>query len=167
MPYTPGGYNDNPYGPPASGDPGTGRDYDLWADARDRLEATGAFDLVAVGRPDERARPAVEAAACWVVPLDDDEMDIDPDLTMVGCRFGLVIEARAEDVESRADTLDRLKNVAKNALNGQSLAGISLPGRTRVCKAAHGRRRHPTAPMELTVEAPYFDPYAGLSDVDD
>jgi hypothetical protein len=167
MPYDPAGYGENPYGPSASGDPGTGRDYDLWADARDRLEATGAFDLVVIGRPDERARSAVEAAACWVVPLDDDELDIDPDLVLVGCRFSLVVEVRAEDVEARADALDRLKNVAKNALNGQSLAGISLPGRTRVRRASHGPRKHPTAPLELTVEAPYFDPYAGLSDTDD
>lgn len=143
--------------------PDPARDYSIFCAIAAALEATGEFRAVVVGeKPDvSRTQFGAQATPAAVVsPLsfrepgtwDDfgDESSERTGQTMV------TLVARSADESERIDLLDRLAQVAANAINGQRLAGITLPGKTRVAAGNYLPAADPEKHLILTVEWSYL-----------
>lgn len=113
------------------------RDWDILDDIVARLKACGAFDGVhASDLPETRGRGADRKALAIVAPDSWDESEgwDDPDepqwLRKVD--WTLTVIARAEDPRSRDRHADRLLQAACVALDFKCLAGVTLPGLTKI-----------------------------------
>ena len=138
-----------------------GRDDLILLDAVARLEATGAFGAVQLvhADPREQALPASEAAVAWVYleSWSEADEDSDADLTLRDLRFAVFVACREQEPCRRARELGRLAAVACNAINGRSLAGLTLPARTRLAQGAAGRgAAHPQAATRHAGRAAYW-----------
>jgi hypothetical protein len=112
------------------------RDRDVRNAIHDCLLATGAFDGVWIwGLPEDYGAGASQLAAAAIEPessVQDDRWDSPP-------RGGLVVTSRVtitflqrnDDPQTRDEAAELLLDSAADALNGQSLAGLTLPGLTR------------------------------------
>ncbi len=115
------------------------RDFDVISAARDALAATGEFDGVYPGGlPEEEGATAGDTYAAYLAVRDwdeptefaDDEFSADSGCRRV--RYRLTLAVRRDDREERDRDLDRLFGVAANALDGVSLADLTLPRLTRL-----------------------------------
>jgi hypothetical protein len=68
----------------------------------------------------------------------------------------LTLFVRQSDPESRDREADRLANVAQNVLDGQSLAGITLPGLTKIRRGRWERSPAPERRLVLMGEFTYL-----------
>jgi len=98
------------------------------------LTASGAFDAVSLtGLPSSTAASAY--AAAFIEPVSstqDDRWDSQPDGGLVvTSTVRLTLAYRAEDPQLRDEAAELLLDTAADALNGQNLAGLTLPGLTR------------------------------------
>lgn len=112
------------------------RDRDVRNAIQAALMASGAFDGVWIwGLPENYGTGSSQLAAAAIEPSDssqDDQWD-------GGAETGLVITSRViltlfyrnEDPQLRDEGAELLFDTAANALNGQSLAGLTLPDMTR------------------------------------
>ena len=99
------------------------------------LRATDEFqDVTTSGLPEDVGRSAesyrhasLELTGFEETPYGTDHTYV-PRLRTV--TFVLTIGVRDQDSDVRDDELDRLGNIAKNAINGQSLAGANYPALT-------------------------------------
>ena len=66
---------------------------------------------------------------------------------LVTSRVTITLYARAEDPQIRDEAVELLLDITANALNGESLAGLTLPGLTRVLQW----RWEKPAPPERTI----------------
>jgi hypothetical protein len=137
------------------------RDWDVLSDIRDRLIATGAFDGVHLsGLPAEYGRSAGETrmAVCTLSGWDDaDDWDDAEDVSIPrAVAWTLTLFVRQSDPESRDREADRLANVAQNVLDGQSLAGITLPGLTKIRRGRWERSPAPERRLVLMGEFTYL-----------
>jgi len=154
-------------GPSTPPDPSTiapYRDADIYDDIIARLNATGEFTYV---DSFEAGGPESSADATWlatVVPGDAEDIDLfDPiviDRHGVGTITISVIET---DPRTRWRKLEELANVARNALNGKSLADLTFPALTMVRHHSTGKPMSPGQPIVLDIEYTYqlegFDSY--------
>lgn len=137
-------------GPPllsADADPGPAeaRDDDIYADIRARLEALGVFSAVDVFEPGGPEASADADYLATVLPGDtEDTDDVDAVAIVRRGRYTVKIEVRDYEPGPRFRTLNRLSNLACNALNGVSLAGETLPPWTMI------RRANATTPAGVT-----------------
>ena len=76
----------------------------------------------------------------------------------------IVLLARDDDPTARDDAAELLLNTTASALNGRSLAGVSLPGSTRLCSWAWRKATPPERRIEATLEFQYL--LEGWSDFD-
>jgi hypothetical protein len=137
------------------------RDWDVLDSIISTLQGTGSFDGVyPAAEPEQQGKPADDRLAAVVAPRDWEEVDDSDDPTTVQStrriRYGLVLIARDADAEARARALDQLLAVAQNALDGQSIGGLTIAGWTRLRR---GRYLDPTPPeqrMEVIGETAYF-----------
>lgn len=137
------------------------RDWDVLSDIRDRLIATGAFDGVHLsGLPAEYGRSAGEArmAVCTLSAWDDtDDWDDTEDVSIPrAVAWTLTLFVRQSDPESRDREADRLANVAQNVLDGRSLAGVTLPGLTKIRRGRWERSPAPERRLVLMGEFTYL-----------
>lgn len=157
--YFPASYFPPTYFGLAGVDPGApppvavGHDWDIMEDIQTRLEATGQFDGVHLtGPPTYQQVAASEDVTAWLQLVDWDEDDSRDDLDNVEVtrrvHWTLTIAVRFAEGERRDRELSRLTSVAQNALNGKSLAGITLPGLTRLRR---GRFDEPNTPERRTI----------------
>ncbi len=120
-------------GAPAPG-PGASpyRDRDAFGAIVAALTATGEFADVAFGTTlDRRAAGADRTPAAVITPDTWAEVDdVDPFQLVRRVTFTLTLVVRDEDPAARFDALDRLTNVAQNAIDGSDLGGTSLPALT-------------------------------------
>lgn len=100
------------------------------------LEDSGYFDDVFMtGLPKMDDQSAEDLRACAILPsetTEDDRYDTSPGgLIVLDARVKIVFVARDQDPLARDKTVNLLLLYAQNALNGESLAGITLPDFTR------------------------------------
>lgn len=130
-----GGLGSRPVVPPGSL---AQRDMHVWRAIVHAISDTDAFDAVLIGeRPSGRGQfGADRTPAAIVTPTTGAELDAWDDFSDVEPRvdgaFFLTIVVRDEDAARRFATLDRLRQVASNAISGRSLAGLTVAGLTRL-----------------------------------
>lgn len=131
------------------------RDYDVLQDIADRLTATNQFDGVWLsGLPEDRGRPAGDLNAAVVSPRDWTEDDAHQDVAgAVNTRqvkYDLTLIVRREDAEIRDRELDRLLNVAQNALDGVAFLDICIAPWSKLTRGKHERPAAPERRMSVT-----------------
>lgn len=112
------------------------RDRDVRNAIQSALVETGAFDSVWIwGLPEDYGSGASALAATAIEPSSSDQTDRWDDAPEGGLVVtSLVIVTflyRHEDPQLRDEAVELLFNTAADALNGQCLAGFTLPGLTR------------------------------------
>jgi hypothetical protein len=111
----------------------------IYAAILDSLEATNAFESVLFASAIDRL--TLGSAATPLVALVPDgweEFDeVDPTSILRRVSFYLDLLVRDEDAFGRFEQLDALESAARGAIEGLSLAGISLPGLTRLRRARY------------------------------
>lgn len=144
------------------------RDWAVLAAIRDALEATGAFDAVALGaEPEAQGLAASVGKLAVVAPMDWEEVDdadgidavdaVDDARNTVRLRFRLTIVVREGDVEARGSELDRLVGVAKNAIDGRALIpGGTIPGWTKLRRGTWQDPRSPEWRQVIVGETAYL-----------
>jgi hypothetical protein len=112
------------------------RDRDVRNAIQTALQATGAFDAVYVwGLPEDYGSGASNMALAAIEPdssTQEDRWDAAPvgDL-IVTSRVTITLLFRGDDPQVRDEAAELLFDTAANALNGQSLAGFTVPALTR------------------------------------
>lgn len=128
------------------------RGRDIRSAIRDLLIDTGAFGGVYLSGP----YPPDVVTQAWVVPSKDaHQFDADYGGAVV-VRGAMEIHYAARDVDPDVidQTIDRLFDVSCNAINGQSLAGITFPAFTQVTKSRWIEK--PPIRLIATVEYAYI-----------
>jgi hypothetical protein len=119
------------------------RDRDVRNAIQTALVATGAFDngfnspaVWIWGLPEDYGTGSSEQAAAAIVPMSSRQEDLwDAAATgglVVTSRLGIILLYRHHDPQLRDEGAELLLDTTANALNGQSLAGLTLPQTTRV-----------------------------------
>lgn len=144
--------------PPPTGDYDA-RDWGILEDVQARLRATNEWDDVhLVAQPEDVGFGADETIAAVVEPVEwsepAEEFDDGGDTTRI-FRFRVTLLRRDEDAEANAKALDRLGNVASNAVNGRSLAGITFPSMTRLRRGQWKPRTTPEQRLVLLGDCTY------------
>jgi len=111
------------------------RDCDVRNAIQVALVATGAFDGVWIwGLPENYGTGASQLAAAAIEPLSSTQADNWDSQTegglIVTSRVTLTLLYRNDDPEVRDEAAELLLDTAADALNGQSLAGLTMPGLT-------------------------------------
>ena len=151
---------------------GTG-DFSILNDARDRLAALGVFDGVyRSALPEDKGQSSGDKLAAVVAPGDWDEVDERNDEETVQStrrvRWALTLIARDDDPELREAALDDLLSASQNALDGVSLAGVTIPDWTRLRRGRYEPSQSPEQRMTVVGEFAYwvegFDGHDGEDD---
>jgi hypothetical protein len=113
------------------------RDRDVRNAIQTTLVATGAFDGVWIwGMPDSFGTGSTQLAAAAIEPVSSTQSDRwdsqDTGGLIVMSRVAITFLYRHDDPQIRDEGAELLVNIAGNAINGQSLAGLTLPGLTRI-----------------------------------
>jgi hypothetical protein len=130
------------------------RERDVRLAIRDALLATGAFsDVWLSGLPENYGGAASDLTAAAIEPAStslttgwDAPLDGGLDYT---AGLNVTLLARHEDPQLRDELAELLLNTLASAVNGQSLAGITLPGKTLV----QSWTWQPAAPPERRIMA--------------
>jgi hypothetical protein len=128
------------------------RERDVRNEIRDRLTDTGAFSLATLaGLPEATGFGASDLTAAAIEPQSTQQVtgwDAQPfgGLEMMA-QVLITILARHEDPTLRDELAEQLLNTAADAINGQSLAGMTVPGKTRIT----GWRWLPATPPERRI----------------
>ena len=117
------------------------RDRDVRTAIHDALLATGAFDGVWIwGLPEDYGTGSSQLAAAAIEPessTQEDRWDSAPGGgLLITSRVTLTFLKRDDDPQLRDEAVEGLFNSAANVLNGQSLAGLTLPQLTRFLACA-------------------------------
>jgi len=144
--------------------PAAYRDADIYDDIVARLNATGSFTFV---DSFEQGGPEGTADATYLATvIPGDAEDVDWCTPIVIDRHGvytIAISVVEEDPRTRWRKCDHLANVARNALNGVSLADLTYPALTLVRRHSRGTATSPSRDLILAGEFTYsiegFDSY--------
>lgn len=145
------------------------RDRDVREDIRDRLEATDQFGGVFLsGLPEDFGFGASLQTAAVIEPQSgsqDDKWDAEPtgDLIVSGA-VTITFLARDEIPETRDAAVELLFTTAANALNGQSLAELTLPPLTRFASWRWQKATPPERRITSTFNYQYLVPGWGQQD---
>lgn len=112
------------------------RDRDVRNAIQAALLATGLFDAVWIwGLPEDYGDGSSKMSACAIEPVSGKEEDLwDTEPTggiIIWGVLRLTIVSRAEDPQARDESAELLLNTAMNALNGTSLASLTMPEHTK------------------------------------
>lgn len=146
------------------------RSDDIRDDIRARLEATGYFSQVSTrGTPEEQGFSAGDLVAAVIGMTTDDTTDLfdggDGTGLRVDERCPVTLMVRNADPQLRDRQLDLVRNVLRRAVNGQSLAGMTVPDRTYVKNSRPMPPKAPERRIEATVVWTYLP--ESWSDFDD
>jgi hypothetical protein len=113
------------------------RDRDVRNSIHDALVTTGAFDGVWIwGLPEDYGTASSQIASAAIEPessTQDDRWDAATGGGLiVTSRVTITLLYRHEDPQLRDEAVELLLEIASNALNGQCLAGLTLPQFTRI-----------------------------------
>ena len=120
------------------GNPPPGRDKDVIEAIAADLDATGQFAASLPHQAADRARAAADqnpVATVRYMGHSEDQVASGPTIIRKS-RFEIVIAYRAEESDDRIPELDRLANVAVNAIDGHCLASITFPYMTEARSGA-------------------------------
>lgn len=127
---------------------------------RDALEASGAFSDVRMTSPDDFGIPASDLAAAAIEPLSGREVDRWDGSSETGvlveekCLVTLLY--RSNDPIARDNGAELLLQVLKNAVNGTSLAGLTVPDKTYVDEWRFLAAKHPERRVRAQVSYWYL-----------
>lgn len=132
------------------------RSDDIRDDIRARLEATGHFSRVSTrGTPDEQGFSAGDLVAAVIGMTADDTTDLydggDGTGLRVDGRCPVTLMVRNADPQLRDRQLDLVRNVLRRAVNGQSLAGLTVPDKTYMKSSRPMPPKAPERRIEATV----------------
>jgi hypothetical protein len=113
------------------------RDRDVRNAIQTALMATGAFDGVWIwGLPEDYGTGSSQFAAAAIVPMSSTQSDRwdsqDAGGLIVTSRVAITLAYRHIDPQLRDESAELLVDQVGNALNGQSLAALTMPALTRV-----------------------------------
>jgi hypothetical protein len=113
------------------------RDRDVRNAIQTALTDTSAFDGVFVwGLPEDYGSGASKEAFAAIVPMSSRQEDLwdaaPAGGLLITTRVAIVLAYRHNDPQLRDEGAELLLDTAANALNGQSLAGLTLPQSARV-----------------------------------
>jgi len=145
------------------------RDYSVFRAIAAALDGTKQFTTVLVGERQRGSRIDFAAESCpaaIVTPISFDETDQWDNEEDVGAEregsASITLIVREDDEAKRIDLLDRLSSAVCVAVNGQSLSGLTIPGRTRVSGGQWKDAEHPEKHLILTIKYLYLiDGYGG------
>jgi hypothetical protein len=114
-----------------------GRERDIRRDIQDRLKATGEFHEVWLGPIEQpNGRRASATRCCAIEPADTELADYSDAAeegdSVCNCRINLTVASRSEDEQLRDEWAERLLNLVRNTVNGQSLANLTFVQFTKV-----------------------------------
>lgn len=137
------------------------RDRDVRNAIQAVLVATGAFDGVYLwGFPDAAEQSAESLRAVAIMPGNGSETDewdsVSDGVIEITQRSKLVIMVRNDDKQARDETADQLFALTCNTLNGQSLAGLTIPMKTRIRKWDWRDPIPPERRIDLIIEYVYL-----------
>jgi hypothetical protein len=120
------------------------RDRDVRNAIQSTLLATGAFDGVWIwGLPENYGTGASQLAACAIEPISSNQQDLWDGGPTTGLQVlstvRLTLLFRCEDPQLRDEGCELLFDTAANALNGQSLADLTMPDLTRFLSWSWGQ----------------------------
>jgi hypothetical protein len=130
------------------------RERDVRIAIRDALVETGAFsDVWLSGLPENYGGAASDLTAAAIEPAST-TLTTGWDTQLAGgldytARLHVTLLARHDDPQLRDDLAEQLLNTLHDAINGQSLAGYTLPGKTYV----QSWTWQPPAPPERRIQA--------------
>jgi hypothetical protein len=152
--------------PPDTVIPGT--DHDIYLDVIGRLEATGAFDEV-LAFEDQPPTSADWRVLAIVLPGEETDLDdCDPIVIEEHGAYVVEIRAREQDPERRHRLLSIAAAATRNALNGVSLAGLTLPPKTMMRRKQIPKQRNPEQVVRLAGEwVQLIQGYKGYDDTGD
>jgi hypothetical protein len=130
------------------------RERDVRNAIADALEATGFFTSVWLsGLPEDYGQAAGSLSAAAIEPAGTTLVTGWDAQTAGGLRYDatctVTLLARDDDPARRDESAEQLLDVLANAVNGQSLGGLTVPGRTWV----QSWRWQPPAPPERRIAA--------------
>lgn len=136
------------------------RERDVRVAIYDLLDSTGAFDRVYPGTiPDGDCEPSGLSRTVSIEPsgtvLAAQGDDVHGAITATATVM-IVLRARDDDPTARDDAVELLLNTTAAALNGRSLAGVSLPGSTRLRSWTWRKAAPPERRIEATLEYLYL-----------
>jgi hypothetical protein len=137
------------------------REGDAFAAIVAALSATREFSDVAFGTTLDRRPAGADRMPAAVITPDSwaEADDVDPVALVRRSSFTLTIAVRDEDPVARYEALDRLSNVALNAIDGLDLGGGSLPPLTRLSRGRFDpNSKHPEQSVVLHGEFAYLIP---------
>jgi hypothetical protein len=103
----------------------------------------GAEDMILFPSSDQQPRAAIVEVSAEDAPLFDDETYLRT------VSFKVVITARDEDPQGRSATLRILEANVRNAVDHQSLAGLTFPAMTLIGTAQWPKAEHPDQRIEM------------------
>jgi hypothetical protein len=130
------------------------RERDIRNAIRDALLATGAFsDVWLTGLPESYGGAASDLTAASIEPAST-SLTTGWDAQIAGAldytaRLTVTLLARHDDPQLRDELAEQLLNTLHNAVNGQSLAGLTLPAKTLI----QSWTWQPAAPPERRIAA--------------
>lgn len=144
------------------------RDRDIRTAMKDLLEATHQFDVVSIGDlPESGGWKSGALRGANIDPWNDADADFacdsDGPILMRSSTVKVTFIAKAEDTETATNDVELLMNVAANAWNGVSLAGLTYPDKTRITNRRWLKPEPPERRCEVTFaysyEIPEFDAF--------
>jgi hypothetical protein len=162
--FPPDMWNGRAAAPPASV-LGPGRDRDVFQAIKATLVGTQAFDAVLLHQAINHARTTADRNPIVTIRRTGwNEADLyDPTCFERTVSYDLTIALRMDDPEERFAALERLEDIAVNALDGQTLAGICVRHKTAIARGQDDpEARDPEQRVTLKGQFAYlFDGYAG------
>ena len=137
------------------------RDWDVFESISTLLAATNEFDnIYRSALPESNGQRSEDQLAACVAPRDWDEVD-DADNASTqqikrSVRWTLTLMVREDDPEIRERYLDRLLNIAMTAIDGKSLAGLTIPAWTKLRKGSYELPNAPEQRMTCQGEFVYW-----------
>ncbi len=148
------------------------RERDVRNDLHDRLLATGAFtDVWITGLPEDSGSPASDLCAAAIEP-NQTTYFTGWDASLVGglcytAMLNVTLLARQNDQQLRDERCEQLLEHLKNSVNGQSLAGITLPGKTMVSSWRWIKPKAPERRITAVVTFQYIEEGWDAGDVEE
>ncbi len=148
------------------------RDRDVRNAILDALQATNRFDGVYLwSLKDSADQAAGDARAAAIQPISwtesDQWDDVAAGVIQIDAQCRLVLMARDESPDARDESAEQLLNAACNAINGQSLAGLTLPAWTKIRSARWKDAIPPERQIEATIVYRYLvDDLASFDETD-
>jgi hypothetical protein len=123
--------------------------------------ATGAFDAVSLGGlPEDHGSGSSNTALAAIEPLSSDQADRWDNAPegglIVTSLVTITLLYRHEDAQLRDEAVELLLDTAANALNGQSLAALTLPPLTRFVSWRWEKPKAPERRISATFSYQYL-----------